>query len=290
MIDRHFNVLLVDDDADVLAVSRLALRRITLYGLPLRIHAASSRAEAEAFLKGHPEGANVAMALIDVVMETDDAGLQLCRFIRETLGNHVTPLVIRTGQAGLAPEKEVIDRYEISGYVNKVEATDTRLYSLIKAGVRSYGMAAYDHFASQIMYHVISNLRSPARFRRAVQAGLEALARSPRGRIESLHDSHAVLSTRFFAGAGEFTDSTRARAIAEALEARPGEALSPNGDRLIVGDAHMLVHVEPTRDAPLPLSSLWSIGAAPQPFAVRSLYMATRQLHALMNLIASGPT
>lgn len=286
MIDRHFNVLIVDDDADVLAVSRLALRRVKLYGLPLRIHPANSRAEAEAFLKTHPEGANIAMALIDVVMETDDAGLQLCRFIRETLGNQVTPLVIRTGQAGLAPEKAVIDAYEISGYVNKVEATDTRLYSLIKAGVRSYGMAAYDYFAGQFMYHVVANMRSPARFHRAVQSGLEAVARSPRGPLESLHASHAMISTRFFAGAGELADAGRARAIAADLATQPGQALSPNGDRLVVGASQMLLHIEPTRDNPLPLQSVWTISAPPQPFAVRSLYMATRQLQVLMNLMA----
>lgn len=286
MLDRHFNVLLVDDDADVLAVSKLALKRMRIYGLPLKIHTAASRAEAETFFKTHPEGGNVAIALVDVVMETDDAGLELCRFVRETLGNHVTPLVIRTGQAGLAPEKKVIDDFEISGYVNKVEATDTRLYSLIKAGVRSYGMAAYSHYASRLMFHIVSNMRTPARFHKAVETGLMALSRTTHGPLQSINDSHAMISTRFFAGTGDFSGQSRARSVAAALIESPGEALSRTGDRLVVGPKQMLIQVEPTRDNPLPLTSLWTISAPPRPFVVRPLYMATRQLQVLMNRVA----
>ncbi|MCA9547721.1 MAG: hypothetical protein KC613_25130, partial [Myxococcales bacterium] len=82
MLHRHFNVLLVDDEPDVLAVSKLALRRVSLYGLPVKVHTADSAAAARAFLTEHPEGRSVALALIDVVMETDTAGLDLCGWIR----------------------------------------------------------------------------------------------------------------------------------------------------------------------------------------------------------------
>ena len=80
----------------------------------------------------------MAVAFIDVVMETDTAGLELCQFIRETQRNRVTTLYIRTGQPGVAPERSVIDRYDISGYFTKVELTEDKLYSLVKAGARQY--------------------------------------------------------------------------------------------------------------------------------------------------------
>ena len=71
-------------------------------------------------------------------METDTAGLELCEHIRETMGNKVVQLFIRTGQPGVAPERDVIDHYDINGYFTKAEATEDKLYSLVKSGVRQY--------------------------------------------------------------------------------------------------------------------------------------------------------
>src|SRR5262245_61363682 len=123
MFSRSYPVLLVDDDPDVLSVSKLALRNITVFGVPLDISVASSKKEGIEVLTRKttllPNGRSVApfaVALIDVVMETDNAGLELCQHIRETMKNPVTQIYIRTGQPGLAPERSVIDRYDINGY------------------------------------------------------------------------------------------------------------------------------------------------------------------------------
>jgi hypothetical protein len=78
------------------------------------------------------------VALIDVVMESDQAGLELCQHIRQALGNHSMQLFIRTGQPGLAPERQVIDDYDISGYFTKQELTEQKLYTLVKSGVRQW--------------------------------------------------------------------------------------------------------------------------------------------------------
>ncbi|MCA9557452.1 MAG: response regulator [Myxococcales bacterium] len=287
MLDRSFNVLVVDDEPDLLAVSRLALKRVSVLGVPVRIHEAQSKREAIEFLTTHPEGSNVALALVDVVMESDTAGLELCAFVREELQNHVMPLVIRTGQAGKAPEREVIDRYAISGFVNKVEATDTRLYSLLKGGVRQYAMTAYDFYASQLLFHVVTHLQSAARLQKAVEDGLGAIARSRRGQpLESMHDSHCMLSTAFFAGSGDLDDPLRARALSDALARGEATKLSPTGDTAIVGDAHLRIAIEPTAEFPVPLESLWTLGAPPPPFVVRALYMATKQIQVLLGLVS----
>ena len=66
------------------------------------------------------------------------AGLDLCQSLREEHKNRVTQLFVRTGQPGMAPERTVLDRYDINGYFTKVEATEDKLYSLVKSGVRQY--------------------------------------------------------------------------------------------------------------------------------------------------------
>ena len=125
MFFKHWPVLLVDDEPDVLSVSKLAMKNFEVFGLPLKIYTADSKAAAIELMNDNVEvGCSLAVAFIDVVMETDHAGLELCDYIRGTMDNHQTQLFIRTGQAGLAPERQVIDKYDINGYFTKVEATE----------------------------------------------------------------------------------------------------------------------------------------------------------------------
>lgn len=142
----EFNVVLVDDEPDVLEVSRLAMRHFKVYGLPIKLHTATSKAQGIEVLNsltlGRPDISMASVALIDVVMETDHAGLELCDHIREVMKNRTMQLYVRTGQPGVAPERAVLDRYDIQGYLSKVEATEDKLYTVVKAGIRQSSYVA----------------------------------------------------------------------------------------------------------------------------------------------------
>jgi len=73
-----------------------------------------------------------------VVMETSDAGLDVVKYIREELDNHLVRIIIRTGQPGYAPEREVIIKYEINNYLEKTDSSSTRLFSGMVTALRSY--------------------------------------------------------------------------------------------------------------------------------------------------------
>ncbi|MBY0464557.1 MAG: phosphodiesterase, partial [Burkholderiales bacterium] len=90
-----WKVLVVDDEPDVRLITALNLRGFSFAGRPLELIEASSSQEAKQRLAEHPD---CALALIDVVMETDDAGLRLVEYIRKDLKNLMIRLVIRTGQ------------------------------------------------------------------------------------------------------------------------------------------------------------------------------------------------
>jgi CheY-like chemotaxis protein len=125
------------------------MRRFEVYGIPLRLTTAASKAEAIELLSNSLEWMPLtAVAFVDVVMETDTAGLELCDHIRNTMGNKLTQIYIRTGQPGVAPERRVVDDYDINGYFTKMETTEDKLYSLVKAGIRQY---LWNHFASGAM-------------------------------------------------------------------------------------------------------------------------------------------
>ncbi|MBV8749994.1 MAG: DUF3369 domain-containing protein [Candidatus Eremiobacteraeota bacterium] len=132
---RPWKVLVVDDEPDVHAVTRLALGSVQFGGRPIELLHAASAAEARRMLLGEED---VALALIDVVMETDDAGLRLVREIRERIENRLVRIVLRTGQPGQAPEREVIVDYDINDYKAKTELTSQRLFTTVVAALRAY--------------------------------------------------------------------------------------------------------------------------------------------------------
>lgn len=128
-------VLLVDDESEIHDVTRLVLGNTSFLGIPVELRSAYSAAEARAFLEAHPE---TALMLLDVVMETDDAGLRLVNFVRERLGNTDVQIVLRTGQPGMAPEREVIPAYDINGYFLKTEMVAQKLQSIVISSLRAF--------------------------------------------------------------------------------------------------------------------------------------------------------
>ncbi len=161
MLFTEWDLLLVDDEPDVLSITKLAMRNFKVYGLPLRIHTAQSKAAALALLQEKPELAwSLTVAFVDVVMESDHAGLEFCQYLREAAGNRLVQLYIRTGQPGVAPERKVIDDYDINGYFTKMETTEDKLYSLVKSGVRQYLWARQSIETMQLLSTVVAGLES----------------------------------------------------------------------------------------------------------------------------------
>ena len=130
-----WRVLLVDDEPAVHEVSRLILSGLRFDGRDIELLSAASAAQARDILGRQRD---VALILLDVVMETDDAGLGLVHHIREQLRDGDVQIVVRTGQPGMAPEDDVVQRYEINGYFLKVDITSQRLQSIVVSALRNY--------------------------------------------------------------------------------------------------------------------------------------------------------
>lgn len=128
-------VLVVDDDDTVLQVTRLVLSRFRFDNRALDLIFASSGKEAIEILSSRED---IAIVLLDVVMESDNSGFEVVSFIRNQLNNFITRILLRTGQPGLAPERQVINDYDINDYIAKTEATTDRLYLSITNALRSY--------------------------------------------------------------------------------------------------------------------------------------------------------
>ena len=128
-------VLVVDDDLGMLQVTQMVLDDMRFEDRPLELLQARSFQEATTILDS---GRQPALALVDVVMETDDAGLRLVRYIREELANPYTRIVLRTGQPGQAPEEAVIRDYDINDYREKTELSSRKLLAVVQTALRGY--------------------------------------------------------------------------------------------------------------------------------------------------------
>ncbi|WP_460366647.1 ATP-binding protein [Actinocorallia lasiicapitis] len=131
--DSPWRILIVDDDADIHSVTKLVLKRKTWRSARFECVSAYNQAEASALLEKDPD---FHVVLVDVVMERQDSGLELCRQIRE-ICRRSTRIVLRTGQAGLMTEEQILNDYDIDYYLNKLEMTPSRLFSVVRACLRS---------------------------------------------------------------------------------------------------------------------------------------------------------
>ncbi|MBT9455377.1 MAG: DUF3369 domain-containing protein [Burkholderiaceae bacterium] len=130
-----WKVLIVDDEPGVHTVTKLALSGFSFIDRGVEFLDAYTGQEACGLLREHPD---TAVVFLDVVMETDDAGLRAVQRIREELDNKMVRIILRTGQPGHAPEREVVLNYGINEYLAKAELTAQKLYVSLVAALRSY--------------------------------------------------------------------------------------------------------------------------------------------------------
>ena len=130
-----WRVLIVDDDVDVHVVTKFSLSNACFMGRRLSFLHAYSGDEALHILRTTPD---IALVLLDVIMETSEAGLHVARQIRDELGNHTVRIVLRTGQPGQALEHSIILDYDINDFWCKTDLTTRKLFTTVIASLRGY--------------------------------------------------------------------------------------------------------------------------------------------------------
>ena len=211
--DKEYLVLVVDDDEYVHQLTKMVLRGFTFENSPIRLASAMSAKEAIDYMGSHD---NVAVALVDVVMETDNAGLELVNHIRNNFNNNEVRLLIRTGQPGAAPEVSVFQDYDINDYLSKTDLTAHKLRMTLLNALRSYrdirhaaelqkqimlaeqetqAAAAASAAKSQFLAHMSHEIRTPLNGIIGIADILAAttLSDTQKQYINTIHDSGEAL-------------------------------------------------------------------------------------------------
>jgi diguanylate cyclase len=204
-----WRVLVVDDDADVHRATELAMQGLTIEGLPLEFLHADSGSSARELIQRESD---LAVALLDVVMESDDAGLQLVRYIRADQERDALRIVLRTGQPGYAPEIETVRSLDINDYKTKSELTRTRLYTVLTAAIRSYKQICELQASRRGLQHIIEATNQLNQYRtlpRYAEGALEQLCilfgSLPQGLVLVRHRSDPVDQSRVVASLGQYS-------------------------------------------------------------------------------------
>lgn len=143
-----WKILIADDDRDVHEATRMALRGISFRERALEFIDAYSGAETIAALQANPD---TAIVFLDVIMETEDAGLVTARRIRES-GFKLVRIIIRTGFPGQAPERKVVVDYDIHDYKEKTGLSVQKLFTAVISALRAYDdLVALEHHRRGLM-------------------------------------------------------------------------------------------------------------------------------------------
>ncbi|SFB82276.1 response regulator [Pseudoalteromonas denitrificans] len=147
-----WKILIVDDEPDIHEMTKLALGGVQYKNRSLTFLHCYSGEQAKKMLA---EVENIAVILLDVVMETNHAGLEVAKYLREELNLNIVRIILRTGQPGTAPEADVIQNYDINDYKNKTELTYSKLQTSIISALRSYN----DLSNSVSIHHALAKIK-----------------------------------------------------------------------------------------------------------------------------------
>lgn len=135
IIYKPWKILIADDDDEVHTITKLALSDYRYLGQPIEFLDSYDKQQTIQLLRSNTD---LALVLLDVVMDEPNSGLEIVKFIRETLGESATRIVLRTGEPGSAPEKEVVTKFDINDYKEKTELTATKLFTTVHTSIKNY--------------------------------------------------------------------------------------------------------------------------------------------------------
>ena len=136
-VGKPWKILVIDDDEWVAETTSLVLGDLIFEGRPIELLSASSAEAGKILIRQNPDAAAI---LLDVIMETDDAGLKIVDFIRNVLKLTNVRILLRTGQAGQFSESEIFEQYDINAFIEKADMTSRLLKTTLKSALRSYRM------------------------------------------------------------------------------------------------------------------------------------------------------
>ncbi len=133
--NEKWKILISDDEEDIHLLTKTVLKNFEYKNKQLEFLSAYSGKDTVEILK---ENDDIVLVLLDVIMENDNAGLEVVKRIREELCNDFIQIILRTGQSGQVLEDDVVMNYAINDYKEKTELTSQKLLTTVTTSIRSF--------------------------------------------------------------------------------------------------------------------------------------------------------
>lgn len=157
-----WKMMIVDDEPMVHDTTYAVFDGFIFNGRPLELISAYSKADACEKLSQHQD---IAVILLDVIMESNHAGLDTVSYIRDKLKDKNMRILLRTGQSGRLSEEEIFERYDINGFLDKAELTCKMLRTCVKSALRTYqtllALEQSNNAKSNFLSNISHELRTP---------------------------------------------------------------------------------------------------------------------------------
>lgn len=239
MLRNNWPVLVVDDEHDVLQITKMALKGLKFMNLPVEPLLFDNKADAiEAVGENSLKyGSYIGVALIDVVMETDEAGLELCNLVRGNLNNFFTRLYIRTGQPGRFSDSEVLEKYKVNGFLSKPEVTQEIIVKTVKSGLLDWLLL----YNAQGQLSILNAMTRAATSRESLRGFLDNMIKYVHYDMQGkpgdvVHNNWGFAFEDELIGGGVFVDQEFMRKSKSELLALKPQFTEPNGGSYVRND------------------------------------------------------
>jgi len=190
-----WKILIVDDEKDIHTVIKLAMDEFTYLRREVIFLDAFTAEEAIKIINKNPD---IALILLDVVMETDDAGLRLVEHIRNKIHNDKIQIILWTGQPGKAPKKDVVTSYAINDYKVKTELTDDNIFTAIFASLRAFdAIISLDNFRKTLEEKVVERTIEVVKQKKRITDSIQYALHIQKALLPSI-DTIKKLTKEFF--------------------------------------------------------------------------------------------
>lgn len=215
---KNWTILIADDQSDVHSITQLVLDNVIFDNRKIRLLSAYSEQETREYIDKHDD---ICVILLDVVMESEQSGFNIIEYIRTTKKNNRIQIILRTGQPGSAPERSVIEKYDINDYKEKTELTSTKLYTSVISAIRSYSLLSTIEDGRNGLQNIIRSSKdilqshSVISLAEAVLEQIAILTRTPTSSIVARNSSGFIATNgetlhnfTIVRGTGEFEDAS----------------------------------------------------------------------------------
>jgi len=207
----HWKILITDDQEMIHVMIKHYLSGYQFKGSGLQFIDAFSGQDAKTLLKDNPD---IAVVLLDVMLEEPDTGFQIVQYIRETLNNKLLKIIMLTGKLNIDKAKFFFMKYDIDIYCPKYDIN--KIYFMMTASLRAYQSSHAIYTLHEQLKQKLNNQESAEKELKVLNQQLEQMVHNKDAQLQQTNHSlqEAIVYARELTSELETSNNAKSRFLA----------------------------------------------------------------------------